>query len=63
MVEKRVKVAYSEQSKAVTCDVTVEYSGEGIPTNEEIKQETEDLFDKAQKYSILKTMEKIKNGK
>lgn len=60
VLQKKIKVSYNEQSKAVTTDAVVEYSGETneVPNNEDVVKEVQELFDHAQRYSIRKTMEK-----
>ena len=57
-MEKTVKVGFTENTKAVTVDVKVEYSGEEVPTNEEIRKESEQLYEEASKFSARKTMQK-----
>jgi hypothetical protein len=55
-MEKRVVIEFSEQSKAVTSSVKIEYSGEGIPSNTEILSETTTLFDEAQRHALNKSI-------
>lgn len=59
-MDKDIKVSYTEQSKAVTTSVSIDYYGskEEIPSNEDILIETQKLFEEAQRYSTRKTMEK-----
>ena len=63
-MEKRIKVGYSESSKAVTAHVEIEYIIDNV--DEELKIEMNDqadkeaklLFDKAMSYSNLQTLKK-----
>ena len=60
-MQKTDKVGFTEQSKAVTCDVKVEYSFDVTETNideKAIEEEAEHLFNIAQKFSKTKTLEK-----
>jgi hypothetical protein len=57
-LNKLVKVEFEEQSKAVVTNVKIEYSGDSIPSNDDIRLETQKLFLECQKFSALKTMEK-----
>lgn len=58
-MQKKVKIGYDESSKAVTAHVEIEYSGDGVPSNEETLKEVQALFDLAEKYSVAKTMRKV----
>lgn len=60
-MNKTIKVDYTEQSKAVTTSIKVEYSGEDIPSNEEILKESQKLYEDASKYSVVKSMQKARN--
>lgn len=57
-MEKSVKITFTEQSKHVVATTQVEYSGEGVPSNDVILTEGQELFDKATLYSARKTMQK-----
>lgn len=57
-MNKLVKIEYEEQAKAVVTNVKIEYSGDNIPSNEDIRKETQQLFLDCQKFALLKTMEK-----
>ena len=57
-MNKTVKVEFTESSKSVNAMTKVEYTGEDIPTNDEIRSEAEKLYDEASKYSATKTMQK-----
>ena len=64
-MDKRVKISYSEQSKAVVADVTIEYSFSGSDISDlihkhekEMLNESMKVFEEAQKFSHLKTLEK-----
>lgn len=59
---KRTKVSYTEQSNAVVTNITIEYEGDNIPTNDEIMVESQKLFEKASDYSTIKTMQKIRHS-
>lgn len=58
-MKKTVKIGFTEQSKAVTANVSIEYS-EVTETlkNEDVLKETEALMNKAMEYSTLHTMRK-----
>lgn len=56
---KTVKIGFREQSKAVTAEVDVTYTDEPDKTNEEIEEEAERLYDKAQEFSKAKTIQKM----
>lgn len=59
-MNKRVRINFKESSKAVTPDVTVEYTdetGESI-INEDILNETYDLFTKAQSKVLNQNLSK-----
>lgn len=57
---RKVKVGFREQSKAVTAEVDIEYSGENNdkPTAD-ILREAQELYDEASKFSKMKTMQKL----
>ena len=55
---KRTRINFSEQAKAVTTDVTIEYEGENTPSNQEIKEETLKLFDECMSESHIRSMRK-----
>lgn len=60
-MQKRVRINYNESSKAVTPDVTIEYTdetGESI-INKEILDEVYDLFQAAQRKVLGQNMNKI----
>jgi hypothetical protein len=56
---KRVKIGFTESSKAVTADVDIEYSGDNLPDNDAILKETRDLYDKAEEFSRKKTIQRL----
>jgi len=56
---KRVKIGFTESSKAVTADVDIEYSGDSLPDNEIILKEARDLYDKAEEFSRKKTIQRL----
>ena len=60
-MNKRVRINFRESSKLVTPDVTIEYTDETGNTvvNEEVLQETYDLFKGAQRLVLGKNIEKI----
>jgi len=59
MTSKLVKVEFSEQSKCVTARCSIQYDGDNTPSNEAILEETQKLFNEAQKFSIVKSMKKL----
>jgi hypothetical protein len=54
--QKRVLIEFDEQSKSVVSKVSVEYTGEDLPSNEDILAETKILFLNAQKYALERSM-------
>jgi hypothetical protein len=57
---KRIKIGFTESSKAVTASVDVEYTGStDLPSNDEILKEARDLYDKAEEFSRKKTIQKL----
>jgi hypothetical protein len=54
---KTIKIEFNEQSKAVTSTVKIEETSETI-NGEELLIEAQKLFDKANDYALLKTMNK-----
>lgn len=56
MENKRVLIEYDEQSKAVVAKVSVEYSGEHVPSNDVILSEVNSLFSEAQKFALNKSL-------
>jgi len=62
-MEKRIKISFKGQSKAMVEEVTIEYNGEyseNFISNEEILKETRELTEKASDYAKYKTLEKQK---
>lgn len=60
-MQKRVRINFKESSKAVTPDVTIEYtddSGESI-INDEVLKETYELFEKAQRKVLNQNINKV----
>lgn len=57
-MEKTIKVTFTEQAHAVVATTQVEYSGDNIPSKEDVLSEAQDLFEKATQYSARKTMQK-----
>lgn len=60
MPSKTVLVQFSEQSKGVTADVRVEYTGEDCPSNEQVLKEARELFAEAYRTSSTYSMQKAK---
>ena len=58
-MNKTVRVKFTEQSKAVTSETLIEYSGDNCPSNEEILKECSILSDQALKESAMKTLRKV----
>jgi hypothetical protein len=56
---KRVKIGFTESSKAVTADIDVEYSGEEIPDKDEILREAQELYTKAELFSKNRSINKL----
>lgn len=56
---KRVRINFNEAQRAITTDVTIEYEGENIPSNDEILEEELKLFDKCCDESHIRTMRKV----
>jgi hypothetical protein len=57
-MEKTIKITYTEQAKAVVCTTQIGYTGEGVPSNDDVLKEAQDLYDKASLYSVRKSMQK-----
>jgi hypothetical protein len=60
-MEKRVKVSFKGQAKAMVEEVTIEYFGEcseNYISNEDILNEVKELTEKASAYAKYKTLEK-----
>lgn len=63
-MKKRVRINFSETTKAVQCDVSIEYEGESETIiNDEVLKETEDLFQKALSKTGSLTVKKLSMGK
>lgn len=60
MNTKNVKVSFTEQSKAMTASVHIEYIGEDVPSNDKILEETKDLYREASKFSGAVTMQRAR---
>lgn len=59
-MNKEVSITYTEQSKAVVVTTKVDYSGDNIPSNEDIIKEAQDVFTTAHRFAVLETMKKNK---
>ena len=57
LLKKKIKIGFTEQSKAVTADVSIE-SDE--MSTDDILKETRELFELASKFSKIKTLEKLR---
>lgn len=65
-MEKKVKVSFDEQSKCVTANVTIEYTEQGKDISDlvnklskEALEESIKLFESAQGFSRVKTLQKV----
>ena len=61
-MNKTIKIGFTGQSKAVVCSTSIEYSGdsEKIPDKEAVVRENVELFEIADKYAKVKTLEKVR---
>jgi len=59
-VNKKVRIEYNEQSKAVVTSVKLEAEIESIQDTADLLREAQDLFDKAQEFAHLKTIQKMR---
>ena len=57
-MNKTIKIEFNEQSKTVTATVKIEITKEEDFNGEEVLKEAQELFDKANNYSLTKTMNK-----
>jgi len=61
-MKKRIKITFSENTKSVLAETTIEYELENEETekyiNKDILQETKQLYDEAQAYAKIKTLSK-----
>ena len=57
-MEKRIKVTFREQAKAVVTEVTIEHSGDA--KSPEVLQEAKDLFAEASQHAKIETMRKLR---
>ncbi len=64
-MNKRIRINFNESSKAVNADVTIELGfepetkEEAVKAREGLLQESMALFNEAQKFAKVKTMQKI----
>jgi len=55
-----IKVSYSENSKAVLAETKIEVEHDGIVLNsDDVLKASNELFEKAQKYALTKSMQRI----
>ena len=60
-MKKNVKIEFTENVKSVVSNVKIEYEFNDtdiVKSNEEILQESKDLYNEASAYSLLKTQQK-----
>ena len=58
-MNKRIKISLDGQSKGVVASVTIEYE-DSDKNNEEIINETIEVFKQVDKYAVLKSIEKMR---
>lgn len=58
-MDKKIKISLDGQSKGVVASVQIEYENPD-KSNEEVLQEVIALFKEADKFAVLKTIEKLR---
>lgn len=57
-MKKTIKIKFSEQSKVIVAETSIEYEGDDVPTNDEVLVESKKLFEGASRFSGAKSVSK-----